>query len=187
MDTPSPYDNAASPPGQPQGTGRQASGCGVAVGAIFILTVVFGLFILFHPFGGLWWHWSAEAERKKAETARQTAVLDAAQDTASLFIDALRNEDGGSAYALLSSDFRERLSAQERKSKTMNVPVVGGQRLTEWKFGGGKLSGDEGRATFSGSARSKNGQEHSYRLVVVKESRFLKGGSWRVDLFTVQR
>jgi hypothetical protein len=105
-----------------------------------------------------------------------------ARDTANLFLDSLRNEDGGSAYGLLSKDYRERLPSEERGSKKINVLVVGGQRLTESKVGAGNLSKFKQRATFEGSVRAKDGQEHSCRLVLVKE-----GNSWRVDLFTVQQ
>jgi hypothetical protein len=152
---------------------------------ILVVLLFASLIFLFQPVGGLWWEWRAESARQAAEVARQAGLLEAAQDTANLFLDALKNEDGGSAYALLSESYRQRLSLQERFSKKMNIPTVGSQRLSEWKLGDGKLSGD--KATFSGSLRSKDGEEHSYRLVVVKEGSFWKGGSWRVELFTVQR
>jgi hypothetical protein len=64
----------------------------------------------------------------------------------------------------------------------MNVAVAGGRRLSDCKVGSGKLAKDKGLATFEGSVQTKEGDEHSCRLVVVKEGR-----SWRVDLFTVQR
>jgi hypothetical protein len=108
--------------------------------------------------------------------------LKEARDTAKLLLYLLRNEDGGSAYGLLSKDYRERLPSEERGSKKINVLVVGGQRLTESKLGAGKLSDNKQRATFEGSVRAKDGQEHSFRLLLVKD-----GSSWRVDLFTVQR
>jgi hypothetical protein len=108
--------------------------------------------------------------------------LVAARDTANLFLESLRNEDGGSAYALLSKDYRERLPPAERDSKKMNVLLVAGQRLAESKLGAGKLDINQKRVTFEGSLRAQDGPEHSCRLVLVKEV-----GSWRIDLFTVQQ
>ncbi len=144
------------------------AGC-FGIGIFFL--IIFVLIILFHPLGpALWFRWQADS-----------ASLEAAQDTAQLFLDAVRNEDGSSAYGLLSKDFRERLSAEERNSGKMNVAVAGGKRLTECKVGHGKLSHDEGLATIEGSVQTKD-EQYPCRLVLVKEGR-----SWRVDLFTVQR
>ncbi len=107
--------------------------------------------------------------------------LVAARDTANLFLDSLRNEDGGSAYALLSKDYRERLPPAERDSKKMNVLLVADQRLAESKLGAGKLDINQ-RVMFEGSLRAQGGAERSCRLVLVKEV-----GSWRIALFTVQQ
>jgi hypothetical protein len=105
-----------------------------------------------------------------------------ARDTAKLFLDAVRNEDGSSAYGLLPKDYRDRLPAEERDTKKMNVAVVGGKRLSGWTLGAGKLSKDDRRATFDGSAQARDGRERSFQLVVVEEV-----ASWRVELFTVQQ
>jgi hypothetical protein len=155
-------------PGPPQAL----VGC---VGTAFIGIIVIGiiaLMLLFHPFGPmLWFQWQ-----------ENSAELEAAQDTAQVFLEAVRNEDGGSAYALLSKDYRDRLSAEERSSKKLNVGTVGGRPFTDCKVGAGKLSNDKGLATFEGFLQTKNGQKHSCRLVIVKE-----GSSRRVDLFTVEQ
>jgi hypothetical protein len=161
----------------------KSPGC---LGAAFIGLLILGflaLGIYFHPFGP-YWKRRAEAAEAARQAAKQAALLGEARETANLFLDALKNDDGGSAYSLLSGAYRGRLSLQERFLNKMNVPVVGGQRPTEWKLGAGKLSGD--KATFSGSVRSKDLEDHSYRLVMVKEGGFWAPGSWRVDLFTVQ-
>jgi hypothetical protein len=189
MDTPT-HDQPASgsPSTRPQTTGRLASGCGAALGGVLVIALIVGVF-LFNPLGpGLWWHWQAETERQSAEAARQSASLESAREIANVFLDAVRNEDGSSAYALLSTDFRGRLSREESKSKKMDVAVVKGQRITDYKVEAGKLSDNKERASFEGFVKTKDSESHSYRLVIVKESAgFWKGSSWRVDLFTIQQ
>ena len=108
-------------------------------------------------------------------------ALEGARDAADSFLHTLRNDDGSSAYSLLSKDYRERLPEEERNSKKMNVAVVDGKPVTEWKRGAGKLSESKEQATFEGFVQTKDGNEHSYRLVIVKA-----GGGWRVDLFSVK-
>ncbi len=141
-------------------------GVGIAVGGVVLLM------LFFHSLGpGLWYRWSDDS-----------ATLKAAQETVKLFLDAVRNEDGGSAYALLSREYRARLSAQESASKKLDVAVAGGQHPSDYTLGAGKLSDDKGQATFEGFVETKDGAKHSFRLLAVKE-----GHSWRVDLFTVQK
>jgi hypothetical protein len=65
-------------------------------------------------------------------------------------------------------DYRERLPPAERDAKKMKLPVVGGQRPIEWKLGAGRLSDNKQRTTFSGSVRPKDGEEHSYRLGIIR-------------------
>ncbi len=116
-----------------------------------------------------------------APTGEDPALVEA-QNAAASFLHALRNHDGGSAYALLSKDYRERLPEQERNSKSMEVMLVEGKAVAEWSRGGGELSADKGRATFEDLLQTADGKQYPYRMVLVKE-----GGAWRVDLFTVKK
>ena len=116
------------------------------------------------------------------DPALKDPALEGARDAADLFLHTLRNDDGSSAYTLLSKDYRERLPEEERNSKKMNVAVVDGKPVAEWKRGAGKLSESKEQATFEGIVQTKDGTEHSYRLVMVKED-----GAWRVDLFSVKK
>jgi hypothetical protein len=159
-----PKQNDGKPP-------QRAAGCWITMVSLCVITGIFALFLLFHPFGpALFFQWREDS-----------ATLEAAQDTARVFLDAVRNEDGNSAYGLLSKDYRERLPPDEHNARKLKVPVAGGQRIIEYEIGAGKLSKDEGLATFECSVQTKDG-EHPCRLVMVKEGR-----SWRVDLFTVRQ
>ena len=174
---------------QPKQNEAASPGClGSALITLFILGFI-SLLVFFNPIYGLWWEWQRAAERQSAQAAKLTAMLGAAQENAKVFLDAVRNEDGNSAYALLSKDYRDRLSPEESRSKKLDVAVAKGQRLADYLIGEGKVSTEEERATFEGFVQTKDGEKHPFRLVIVNEKGgFWKGGSaWRVELFTVQR
>jgi hypothetical protein len=105
----------------------------------------------------------------------------AADATTKTFLTALRNRDGGSAYGMLSQDYRGRLSEEEKQAKAMRVDLVEGKPVAEWRYGPGKLSDQKDRATFEGLVEREGGHSE-FTLLLVKE-----GGAWRVDLFTVKK
>jgi hypothetical protein len=119
----------------------------------------------------------ADARKKGEDPAEESAAV-----TIRAFLDALKNQDGGSAYALLSRDYRERLSEDERKAKSMNVKLAGGEPVSEWYYGPGKMSESKQQATFPGMLQRKDKKQYEFTLILVKES-----DTWKVDLFTVQK
>jgi hypothetical protein len=128
----------------------------------------------------------ADARALKMLEQKDAEALEAAQEHANLFLDAVRSEDRGFAFGLLSKGYRERLPAPERDVKKMDVsfPLAGAQRPTEWKLRPGKLLDHGQRAEFEGSASLKDGPEHSFRLIVVRDGAPWR---WRVEQFTVER
>lgn len=106
--------------------------------------------------------------------------LSAAETTMNSFLTAVQKKDGSSAYALLSKDFRVRLSAEEQKSKVYNVNF-GGSPITFFAAERRALSRSKDRATFNGQLGLQPGFNNSpFTMVVAKED-----GDWRVDGFTV--
>ena len=109
--------------------------------------------------------------------------LKAAENTAELFLTAVVNKDGSSAYGLLSTDYRERLSEKERSSKSFNLYARSDeiQTVRAWYWGGAghsKLSASRDRATLKGSfafEKTRDGDvlstDHScdFTMVLTKE------------------
>jgi hypothetical protein len=94
----------------------------------------------------------------------------------------MRSHDKGSAFALLSKDFRERLRPALREIKEMYIiDSIEGKPIVEWKLGAKRPSESKEQATFNGFAQTKDGREYPFQLVLVKE-----GDAWRVNLFSVQ-
>jgi hypothetical protein len=100
------------------------------------------------------------------------------------FLDALKNQDGSSAYALLSKDYRERLPEEERKAKSLNVNLAGGEPVAAYRYGQGTMSESKQQAAFLGELFRKDGKQFGFTLILAKDK---ESDSWKVDVFTVQK
>ena len=103
---------------------------------------------------------------------------------ARLFLDCVKNSDGNSAYALLSSDYLARLSDDEKKNKALKVPTWKIKEADQVSWGMGNATHPtNNEAQFQGSIDVlSDGQHRSYKFHLHLKHQM----GWKVDLFTVE-
>jgi hypothetical protein len=116
--------------------------------------------------------------RQASDDPAKDPALVSAKAVARTFLNALQNQEGSSAYALLSTGAQERLSEEERTLQSMNVAVVDGQPAAAWIFGLAKLADSGKQATFAVVLRRQDHTQREFTLTLVQET---AGSAWRVD------
>ena len=122
--------------------------------------------------------------------ARVDPTLEYVKQQAVIFLDAVKDQDGTTAYALLSKDFRDRLTDQERAGRTWQWPQNNG-RPTRWRWASWYetppvFSKSNEQVIFTVVVTFPTGDEGKQvempaRLVMVKDR---ESAAWKVDLFT---